>query len=484
MVSRDSESDRESAEKTTNLLAKVNSRELERVKHLLEETPLLKMLLDWVDGFALLLNNRREILAVSEILPEKWQGLDPRRLLGLRPGRALECVHEPRGEAGCGTGPGCPFCGLFATIQRSRGAEGPVDGECKFTIQGDEGEVTYKYRLQATALAIGEEVFTLVLFRPPRRRGAGGIQQALMPVDRDWPADIEGYAFVRKLGTGGMGSVFLVRDPGGRPFALKTVRTGVGGDSTFNERFDREREIALRLEHENVLRTFRADLTPQGILYMVCEYCPEGSAEQHLQWRGPLPLDLGLYWMIGSTRGLDYLWTEHKIIHRDIKPDNLLVDAEGRIKISDFGLARRCGVHSRLTGAGMILGSPHYISPEQLKEDVEIDIRSDLYSLGATFYELFTGAPPFDGPDEVSVMLNHAVKRWEPVATQRSDLPTPMAQCIDGLLAKNREDRPEDPSVLLSQLLEIAEKEGVDPDACPPSRSSPETVTLKRPDAI
>ncbi|MHC4779402.1 MAG: serine/threonine-protein kinase, partial [Planctomycetota bacterium] len=259
---------------------------------------------------------------------------------------------------------------------------------------------------------------------------------------------------------------------------LKTVRARLEDNLSTRERFRRERDIALRLAHPNVLRTHEAELTEDGHMYMICEYCPGGSVYQQLQRMGHIPVDLGLFWMIGTVRGLSYLWEEHGIIHRDLKPDNLLVGEQRQIKISDFGLARPPGMRLRVTAVGTIFGSPEYMSPEQMRDDKDMDIRSDLYSLGATFRELLSEPPAKSWAleSESDELLPSGLPAAYPL---RPDVPQSLAGVLKGLTAHCREDRPPTPAALLKNLESIAADLGVDPNTDPEkTRDSRATVKL------
>jgi serine/threonine protein kinase len=157
------------------------------------------------------------------------------------------------------------------------------------------------------------------------------------------------------------------------------------------------------------------------------------------------------------------------MVHRDIKPDNLLIDDRFRIKISDFGIALRPERRTRLTTAGIFFGSPDYVSPEQVKSESALDVRSDLYSLGATFYNLIVGKAPFDGASAFTVMLKHTMERPDPILLYRPEFPRSLALCLDWLMIKDPEGRPANPNVLLQRLAEVAKELGLDPDRPPAS---------------
>jgi serine/threonine-protein kinase len=267
-----------------------------------------------------------------------------------------------------------------------------------------------------------------------------------------------------------MGSVHLVRDDHGREYAVKTVRSDRIVGQIELERFRREAEVALRLQHPNVVRTHEVSQTTDGVHYLVAEYCSHGSTYRYLQKWGLLPADLALFWLIGVTRALDYTWSEHRVVHRDIKPDNLLVGEDYQIKITDFGLARLVdSPASRLTAEGATVGTVFYMPPEQIHGSEDLDVRADLYAAGAAFYELVSGVPPYPGSTRRNVMLRHLHDPLFALAKRRPGVPQGLSDCIGWLLAKPREERPDDPATLLERLLELASELGVDPDSVPES---------------
>jgi serine/threonine-protein kinase len=181
-------------------------------------------------------------------------------------------------------------------------------------------------------------------------------------------------------------------------------------------------------------------------------------------------VDAAIYWMIGAARGLDHAWSEHRVIHRDIKPDNLLVGEDLRLKIVDFGIARQSELAvDQLTTAGMIVGSVRYMSPEQAYHPTEVDNGADLYSLGATFYHLLAGVAPFEGPNPMQILVQHAEDPPVPLVLRRPNLLPDLGDCVGWLLAKQRSSRPASARELLDRLFRLAETVGVDPDSPPAS---------------
>lgn len=268
-----------------------------------------------------------------------------------------------------------------------------------------------------------------------------------------------------------MGIVYLGWDARlGRRVALKTLRAELARDAEYRERFLREARAAAALSHPNVTQIyFIGEEATQPFFAM--EFLEGKSLEAILREEGKLPSTRAIDLVRQAAVGLKAA-AARGIIHRDIKPSNLVLTADGTLKISDFGLAKMVVADASLTMAGEVLGSPNYLAPEQASGGA-VDLRTDVYALGATLYELVTGRPPFDGPTPVSIILKHV---REPLRSPRQlnpDLPIPVANLIQRMLAKRKEDRPRDYEVLLRELdrtrtLAEGARDGDLPAASPP----------------
>jgi len=220
------------------------------------------------------------------------------------------------------------------------------------------------------------------------------------------------YQMERELGRGGMGTVHLAKDIGlNRKVALKILRSDLGQDVGFSKKFLEEVEITASLAHPNIIRVFTLG-EQEGRLYLVMEHLDEPSMEQRMEKHGKLPekdvLEIG----IGIASALQFAHEETGLIHRDIKPGNILF-GRGKIpKLADFGLA--AGARSALQQQDEIWGTPYYVSPERLLRQPE-DIRSDIYSLGATLYHALAGRPPFDAETAEEVARRHISDRPPPL---------------------------------------------------------------------
>ena len=220
------------------------------------------------------------------------------------------------------------------------------------------------------------------------------------------------------VGSGGMGAVYKARQPGlDRLVALKILPQEVGGDSAFAERFTREARAMARLGHPNVVSVYdfgQAD----GLYYFVMEFVDGANLRETIE-AGRLRSEEALAIVPQICDALQFAHDEG-IVHRDIKPENILIDKKGRVKIADFGLAKLLGKAPgdlTLTGTGQVMGTPHYMAPEQMEKPLKVDHRVDIYSLGVVFYEMLTGELPigrFAPPSkkvEVDVRLDEVVLR-------------------------------------------------------------------------
>jgi hypothetical protein len=416
--------------------------------------PLFQAILEWVDGAVVILNRQRQIVLASSELKEMLGADNLDDLIGKRVGEVFGCVHADEGPGGCGTSEACRFCGALDAISSSGSTGEPVESECRIIIGHEEGEQTVKLRVKAgNAEAKGSDFIVFLLQWNERTGGESARSATVLDPRSGWSEGLEQFVRVRKLGAGGMGNVFLVQDDRGRQLALKTVREEIAGLPGVAKRFLKEIEIAVLLDHPHVVRTYRGEKCANGTLYMVSEYCSGGSMSNWLQIHGPAPAAQALVWMSHVASAIDYVWREHRLIHRDVKPDNLLLDRKNQVKIADFGIARSLtGGAERLTVTGQMLGSIHYAAPEQISGLADLDVRTDLYAIGAAFFELLSGNRPFEGL-ALGTVLNHKLfESPPPLHEQRPDLPPELCALIDRLLATKPDDRIADPQVLLEEL--------------------------------
>ena len=245
------------------------------------------------------------------------------------------------------------------------------------------------------------------------------------------------YRIIRKLGAGGMANVYLAEDQElGRRVAIKILNERHANDDQFVERFRREAKNAAGLSHPNIVSIYDRG-EAEGTYYIAMEFLDGRSLKELIVGRGPAPVHVAIDY---TRKILDALRFAHRngIVHRDIKPHNVIVDAEGRVKVTDFGIAR-AGT-SQMTEVGSIIGTAQYLSPEQAK-GAPVDQTSDLYSVGIVLYELLTGKVPFTGDSPVEIAMKHISAIPEPPSSIRQDIPEDLDLVVLRALAKTPEER-------------------------------------------
>jgi serine/threonine protein kinase/class 3 adenylate cyclase len=245
------------------------------------------------------------------------------------------------------------------------------------------------------------------------------------------------YEILGEIGSGGMGVVYRARDrETAEIVALKVIRPEFVSDNTLVERFRNELRLARRITHRNVCRIHefnRAD----SLAYISMEYVDGDSLRQILGRFGGLPIRKGLQIARQLCAGLQEAHGQG-IVHRDLKPENIMVDRSGNVKIMDFGIARTLGARTTLTG--MIVGTPAYMAPEQA-EGKTVDQRTDIYAVGLTLYEVFTGTPTFIADTPIAVAIKHLREDPRPPREVDPSIPEGIEEVILKCLAKNPDDR-------------------------------------------
>src|SRR6185503_2018528 len=267
-----------------------------------------------------------------------------------------------------------------------------------------------------------------------RRRGRA-VLESIPVTDR--------YAVERELGRGGMAMVYLARDrKHDRPVAIKVLHADIAGGET-SQRFLREIQILSRLQHPNILALLDSgstDETPSRPFY-VMPYVDGETLRQRLAREGPLPLAEALRLVREAGEALHYAHTQG-LVHRDVKPENVLL-SQGHALVADFGIARAAGVAAgnRLTKTGLSMGTPQYMSPEQIGGEPEVDARADQYSLACVLYELLAGQPPFTGPSAAAVLSRQVLDPVPPLTTLRPGVPGAVRRAVERALSKAPADR-------------------------------------------
>jgi hypothetical protein len=360
----------------------------------------------------------------------------------------------------------CPECGRFfpapnrsAAAQHAAesgvasGAREALTGVIDFDGLGDPG---------GTDSGVGRRTGTNTDF-PPRPAAAPRDLAESIPASVRVPPNVPlpsvpGFAVERVLGRGGMGTVYLARQLSlDRPVALKVMSRRWAGDPTFVARFTREAFAAAQLNHPNLVQVYDIG-EANGTRFFSMEYVPGRSLADVIRTEGKLDADTAVGYVLQAARGLAHAH-ERGMIHRDIKPDNILVDAHGLVKVADLGLVKTPdmaavedrtadtwsrsemeaglrGLPAAMTGARMALGTPAYMSPEQCRDAAAVDHRADIYSLGCTLYVLLTGKPPFDGDTAVELMTKHAYQPLVPPEEIAARVPKGLSAVIQRMMAK------------------------------------------------
>jgi serine/threonine-protein kinase len=279
------------------------------------------------------------------------------------------------------------------------------------------------------------------------------------------------YRILDQLGQGGMGRVFkAVHQTMHRIVALKVVTSQLVKTEQGRQLFLREVRAAARLMHPNIVTAYDANQIGDRH-YMVMEFVDGPNLEQLVRQKGPLPVGQACDFIRQAANGLQFALENH-MVHRDIKPANLLVqraagsarDTQCVVKILDFGLARlhqrdpddEPGPNTIVTKENAVMGTPDYVSPEQARDLHKVDIRSDLYSLGCTFYFLLTGQVPFPGGSTLEKLVRHGTEEPTPVTNLRPEVPAPVAAIVRRLMAKQPAERFQTPAELMAALAPFA----------------------------
>jgi serine/threonine protein kinase/formylglycine-generating enzyme required for sulfatase activity len=252
---------------------------------------------------------------------------------------------------------------------------------------------------------------------------------------------LAGFRLEREIGRGAMGRVFLATQLSmDRQVALKVMPGPSVADSGFVERFFQEVRLAARLEHPNIVAAFDAG-EDHGYYYFAMAYIDGESLDVRVKQHGPLPEREVLAWTVSIAEALSHAWDSSHILHRDVKPANIMVDRDGRALIMDMGIAKNLSDDSHLTATGVALGTPHYMSPEQARGIQNLDFRADMYSLGATLFHLVVGRVPFIGTSAVEVVTKHLHSPLPAVRSLRPEVSKECEDIIARMMAKERAQR-------------------------------------------
>ncbi|NUM33570.1 MAG: serine/threonine protein kinase [Candidatus Brocadiae bacterium] len=265
----------------------------------------------------------------------------------------------------------------------------------------------------------------------------------------------ESYTIQQIFGNGGMGITYqAVRNSDGIRVVLKTLFPELVNDTKVSMRFLQEARAIMELDHPNLVHGYDF-YQEKNLCYLVMEFIEGESVGSILKSSSSLELKKATQIILDVAMGLLYL-EEKKLVHRDIKPENIILSTKGIAKLVDFGLVKMTDRDCTLTTAGIVLGTPHYLSPEQLCES-KVDIRSDIYSLGATYYHMVIGEEPFQGENQMQVLQKRLVQIPKPKKV-KPDLPKEVANLIEKMMQINVNKRHKNAQQLIEDLQKTLEK--------------------------
>ncbi len=263
------------------------------------------------------------------------------------------------------------------------------------------------------------------------------------------------FRVLHRLGSGGMSDVYLAfQENLQRHVALKVMRMDLASSAEHLKRFLQEARAAASMVHPNIVQVYDVG-DYQSIQFIAQEYIAGSSLRSYIQRMGSLSVEETVSILLQVSAALSKS-ASIGIVHRDIKPDNILLTTDGEVKVTDFGLARAYSSKENLTEIGIALGTPTYMSPEQIQGQA-VDFRSDLYSLGVTAYHMLSGRPPFQGDTALSLAVQHVQNKVPNLAELRPDVPKELIAIVERLLEKKPEDRFVSPNELNRALRTVAE---------------------------
>ncbi len=263
---------------------------------------------------------------------------------------------------------------------------------------------------------------------------------------------IDGFKLEKEIGRGGMGVVYKAHELSlNRKVALKILSQRLCSDKEFIERFKREARVIAALNHSNIVRILSYG-QEQGLYYFAMEYIPGKDLGQILKEKGSIVLDEALS-ITSQVAGALSEAGSRGVVHRDLKPSNIMLDDMGRAKVTDFGVAHIQDSGVKLTQTGLFLGTPEYSSPEQAAGR-PLDVRSDIYALGAVLYRMLSGKPPITGESPLAVVTKIVTETVTPIGQLNTALPRPVCNLIDKMMAKDISERFQTPQEVLNAVKE------------------------------
>lgn len=259
------------------------------------------------------------------------------------------------------------------------------------------------------------------------------------------------YRLIKKLGQGGMGEVYLAEDTKlGRNAAVKVLSKQLAAKSDFVQRFQREARAMAKMNHDNAVSVYDVD-EQQGYHYVAMEYIDGKSMQKWMDELGKLSIGDALHVVLRCCEALMVAHNQ-SMIHRDIKPDNIMLTSKGKVKVADFGLAKATDEDMSMTQSGTGLGTPYYMAPEQARNAKHVDSRTDVYAIGVTLYYFVTGKLPFTGDSVIQIITSKEKGHFTPARKLNPDVPERLDLIIDKLIAKDLNARCKDCAEVIKLL--------------------------------
>lgn len=305
----------------------------------------------------------------------------------------------------------------------------------------------------------GKKVFSTHTINPLEKRGllsrreSNPVRSAepAMSKKREPQEPIKGYQIVQKLGMGGMSTVFkAIHMASGQTVALKILYPHLAKNRKALQRFVREAKLLIRFNHENIIKGFQVGAS-RGLVYFSMEYVEGDSIIDLIEKGHAFSEDDALSVILQVAKALEYM-EKMGVLHRDIKPGNILLTQANRVKLFDLGLAKTLNDSSSKHKDGTTVGTVHYISPEQARGIQDLDIRSDIYSLGVTLYHMVIGKVPFEGTDNREVMVKQILESLASPEVKTRNISPHMHYFLEKMMAKDRKIRYQNPRELIEDI--------------------------------
>lgn len=334
-----------------------------------------------------------------------------------------------------------------------------LDRHC--SVQMENGEVFLTNHTSNAGTYIGEQRVTRAALKPAQAFRIGDSVVQLRPVPAKNPDPepdplvgkaVGGYAIREVLGKGGMGTVYRGRAPSGQIVAVKILSPHHVENDVLRTRFYLEAKLAMSIDHPNIVRAIEVD-EDNGRHFLVMEYVEGESLNKRIQREGKLPESDAVRFTVAVARALQRAHNE-RLIHRDVKPDNILVDKAGLAKLTDLGLAKKAEIDLDLTRPGRGLGTPHFMAPEQFKNAKTVDHKTDIYALGASLYVMVTGKVPFKGDGPLDTFIKKSKNLYTPAEQIVPSLGKRTIKVIGACMAVEPQQRPASAAAIADYLEE------------------------------